>query len=200
MDKISSKDRILTTARTLFFEKGFEHVTTDLLARKAAVSKATIYRHFENMLDILDHVATAEADKFRTGLPRAIGSREDLEAALNAFGHDLLTFLNLKETLDFSCLIHEEARTNPQLGQTFYSAAVDRVRGDLGTLFETARTRGVLTDRFDTLEIAEDFLALLQGFGMVRVQLRVSRYAFDDIDGRVRRAVKTIMATHAVDG
>ena len=65
MNENASKSRILSTARTLFFVKGFEKVTTDLLAREASVSKATIYRHFDNMSEILQNVLEAEAECFR---------------------------------------------------------------------------------------------------------------------------------------
>ena len=161
------------------------------------MSKATIYRHFKNMLDILDHVARDEAAKFITGLPREVATRDALQRALTEFGTELLGFGNQKETLDFSRLIHEEARRNPQLGQTFYAAAFGRIRNDLSALFVSAQNAGVLKSDFDSLDIAEDFIALLQGFCVIRVQLRVSEHAFSDIEARVARAVHTIMTTHA---
>ena len=197
MTKTCSKDRILTSARALFFEKGFENVSTDLLASEASVSKATIYRHFKNMLDILDTVARDEAAKFKTGLPRDVATRDALQRALTEFGTELLGFLNQKETLDFSRLIHEEARANPQLGQTFYAAAVGRIRNDLGTLFASAQNAGIFKNDFASTDIAEDFIALLQGFCVIRVQLRVAENAFSNIEARVSRAVHTIMTTHA---
>ncbi len=198
MTKIPSKTRILTSARALFFAKGFEHVSTDELAREAGVSKASIYRYFKNMPDILECIAEAEAAKFQSVLPRDIDTLDALQAALTDFGVDALQFLNLKEIIDFSRLIHEVARTNAQLGQTFYTAAVERVCGDLTALFANAQSNGLCKRDFAPKDIAEDFAALLQGFGVVRAQLRVSEQAFDDIDGRVRRAVRTIVAAHAI--
>ena len=82
MGKTTSQDRILHAARRLFFEHGFGQVSTDVLAREAAVSKATIYRHFENMADILRCVTEAEALRFREITPPKTETIADLQTAL----------------------------------------------------------------------------------------------------------------------
>jgi AcrR family transcriptional regulator len=197
MSKQTPQERIITAARLLFFEHGFEKVSTELLAREAAVSKATIYRHFKNMGDILRCVTETEAEKFREATPPKTETLEELRDALTQYGIKLLTFLNRSDTMEFARVIHEEARGNPDIGRTFFNAAYGRTQGDFAKMFQTAQTHGILSDATDAMDIAEDLIGLLEGLGMVRVQLGVVTTPYRDVDERTNRAVSTILQMHA---
>ncbi|WP_347845756.1 TetR/AcrR family transcriptional regulator [Planktomarina sp.] len=197
MGKTTSQDRILHAARRLFFEHGFGQVSTDVLAREAAVSKATIYRHFENMADILRCVTEAEALRFREITPPKTETIADLQTALIQYGTKLLTFLNEAETLEFARLMHEGARENPDIGETFFNAAYGQTQKDFAKMFAAAQNRGVLSDLTSPMDIAEDLIGLLEGLGMVRVQLGVIKVPYPDVQERTTRAVNTILKMHA---
>ena len=197
MSKASPQARIMTSARRLFFEHGFEKVSTDLLAREAAVSKATIYRHFKNMDDILRCVTETEALKFRETTPPQTTTLQELRRALMQYSTKLLTFLNHSDTMEFTRLIHEEARGNPDIGKTFFDAAYGRTQLDFAKMFQAAQAHGVLCDATDPMVIAEDLIGLLEGLGIVRVQLGVVKTPYPDVDQRTERAVTTILRMHA---
>ena len=197
MGKTTSQDRILHAARRLFFEHGFGQVSTDVLAREAAVSKATIYRHFENMADILRCVTEAEALRFREITPPKTETIADLQTALIQYGTKLLTFLNEAETLEFARLMHEGARENPDIGETFFNAAYGQTQNAFAKMFAAAQNRGVLSDLTSPMDIAEDLIGLLEGLGMVRVQLGVIKVPYPDVQERTTRAVNTILKMHA---
>jgi AcrR family transcriptional regulator len=197
MGKTTSQDRILHAARRLFFEHGFGQVSTDVLAREAAVSKATIYRHFENMADSLRCVTEAEALRFREITPPKTETIADLQTALIQYGTKLLTFLNEAETLEFARLMHEGARENPDIGETFFNAAYGQTQKDFAKMFAAAQNRGVLSDLTSPMDIAEDLIGLLEGLGMVRVQLGVIKVPYPDVQERTTRAVNTILKMHA---
>ena len=197
MGKTTSQDRILHAARRLFFEHGFGQVSTDVLAREAAVSKATIYRHFENMADILRCVTEAEALRFREITPPKTETIADLQTALIQYGTKLLTFLNEAETLEFARLMHEGARENPDIGETFFNAAYGQTQNDFAKMFAAAQNRGVLSDLTSPMDIAEDLIGLLEGLGMVRVQLGVIKVPYPDVQERTTRAVNTILKMQA---
>ena len=197
MGKTTSQDRILHAARRLFFEHGFGQVSTDVLAREAAVSKATIYRHFENMADILRCVTEAEALRFREITPPKTETIADLQTALIQYGTKLLTFLNEAETLEFARLMHEGARENPDIGETFFNAAYGQTQNDFAKMFAAAQNRGVLSDLTSPMDIAEDLIGLLEGLGMVRVQLGVIKVPYPDVQERTTRAVNPILKKHA---
>ncbi len=50
---ISTRERIVNTARSLFAEKGYERTTTAEIAREAGISEGTIYRHFDSKKELL---------------------------------------------------------------------------------------------------------------------------------------------------
>ncbi len=201
MNENASKSRILSTARALFFVKGFEKVTTDLLAREASVSKATIYRHFDNMSEILQNVLEAEAECFRAEVLADISGHPDLRTALMSFGRKFLSFLGEQDSVEFTCLIHEVARDYPQIGRTFYTAAFEAVCAAVCGLLVQGQESGDLRDDFDPRDVAEDLISLLKGFGMVRAQLGLTTRPYKDIDQHVARAVDTILVAYrASDG
>ena len=197
MGKLTSQDRTLEAARRLFFEHGFGQVSTDVLAREAAVSKATIYRHFENMADILRRVTEVESLRFREMTPPKTDTIADLQTALIQYGTKLLTFLNEAETLEFARLMHEGARDNPDIGKTFFDAAYGQTQNDFAKMFAAAQSNGVLSDLTSPMDIAEDLIGLLEGLGMVRAQLGVIKVPYPDVQDRSTRAVNTILKMHA---
>ena len=54
MEKMTTKDRIMDSALTLFSEKGYDGVGVDLIAEKAGIKGPSLYKHFKGKEDILD--------------------------------------------------------------------------------------------------------------------------------------------------
>ncbi len=54
MNKISTKDRILDSALTLFAEKGYDGIGVDLIAENTGLKGPSIYKHFKGKEEILD--------------------------------------------------------------------------------------------------------------------------------------------------
>jgi len=196
MCRPSAEMRILTAARALFFEHGFAKVSTDLLAREAAVSKATIYRHFDNMTEILRRLTEIETAKISGAQMPVIETRADLERALTEFGVRLLTFLNASDTVEFGRVIHEEARQNPDMGQAFFSAAFTKTHRTVAQMFAHAGERQIITLLATPDEIAEDLIALFKGSGMTCAMLCICNVPYTDIDRKVQRAVQTILKVY----
>lgn len=197
MSKPSAETRILDAARHLFFENGFAKVSTDMLAREAAVSKATIYRHFDNMTEILRRLTEMETAKVSGSDLPPIETRADLEKALTDFGHRLLSFLNQRDTIEFGRVIHEEARQNPDMGEAFFSAAFGTTQRNLSRIFAEAGSFGIVTLTATSDEIAEDMMSLFKGSGITGAMLGVCDVPYDDIDRKVERSVRTIMKVYA---
>jgi TetR/AcrR family transcriptional regulator, mexJK operon transcriptional repressor len=197
MCMVSAEVRILNAARDLFFQHGFSDVSTDMLAREAAVSKATIYRYFENMTDILRRLTEVETAKISGTDQPKIETREDLQDALTQFGMRLLNFLNQSDTIEFGRLIHEEARKNPDMGQAFFLTAYGKTHDALTRIIQEAADNGLLTLTATPRDIAEDLMALFTGSGMKRAMLGVCDKPYDGLDCNVDRAVHTIMTVYA---
>lgn len=54
MEKTPTKDRILSSALTLFSEKGYDGVGVDLIAENAGIKGPSLYKHFKGKEEILD--------------------------------------------------------------------------------------------------------------------------------------------------
>lgn len=115
-------DRTLEAARTLFFEKGFGATSNREIAQLAGTSKAAIYDNFDSMEGLLDSVMRAEIEKFDPGPTRRIEDFDGFRDALIAFGAGMLAFLNRPETIRFSRIMHEEARTRPEVTRAYFEA------------------------------------------------------------------------------
>lgn len=62
---INRKQNIVDAALALFAEKGYDGTSTQQIARRAEVSEALIFKHFENKESLLNHI-------IRTGYKRII--------------------------------------------------------------------------------------------------------------------------------
>ncbi|MEM1111915.1 MAG: helix-turn-helix domain-containing protein [Pseudomonadota bacterium] len=173
---LSPPARILEAARRLFFEEGFSRVTTDRLCREAAISKATLYKYYPGMSDVLVAVTSAEGDRFEPVSPPEIDSLASLRAALIDYGTRLLNFLNEPDIQRFNSLMHEEAREHPEVALVFYNAAYKRTLKQLEDMFVMAESH-VEIDA-SPAELSELLLGMWEGMGMIRVGLCVEKKPF----------------------
>ncbi|MCX5827750.1 MAG: TetR/AcrR family transcriptional regulator, partial [Deltaproteobacteria bacterium] len=70
-EKENRKNAILKAARKLFFDKGFKNVTVESIAKKAELSKGSVYLYFQSKEDIYTQILLSDIDKFHkviTGL------------------------------------------------------------------------------------------------------------------------------------
>ena len=63
-EKDQRRSAILNAARKLFFEKGFRYVTVENIARKAELSKGSIYLYFSSKREIYTQILLNDIDKF----------------------------------------------------------------------------------------------------------------------------------------
>jgi AcrR family transcriptional regulator len=63
-ERDNRKNAILKAARRLFFEKGFKTVTVESIARKAELSKGSIYLHYNSKEEIYAQILLNDIDKF----------------------------------------------------------------------------------------------------------------------------------------
>lgn len=63
-ERENRKNAILKAARRLFFEKGFKPVTVESIARRAELSKGSIYLYFNSKEEIYTQILLKDIDKF----------------------------------------------------------------------------------------------------------------------------------------
>jgi AcrR family transcriptional regulator len=84
--KQRTREHIAETARRLFAERGFEHVTVAEIARAADVSEQTVFNYFPTKEDLVYW----RLESFEDELLHAIRAREPGEDALAAFARFVL--------------------------------------------------------------------------------------------------------------
>lgn len=52
----TTKEQILTTALNMFSERGFDAVSTSMIAGELGITKGALYRHFQNKQEIFDSI------------------------------------------------------------------------------------------------------------------------------------------------
>ncbi|MGF1503168.1 MAG: TetR/AcrR family transcriptional regulator [Paracoccaceae bacterium] len=188
----SPPDRIVKAARRLYFSQPVATVSTDLLAREASVSKTTLYKYFPDTDDVLRAVVEGEAARFEAGVPTTVDGPDALCDALVQYGARLLGFLNEPEILQFGRLMHEEARTHPDVARTFYDAAYGRTHARLAALIGQGLTAGYLRSSLTSAELAEQLIGMWEGPAYVRAQLALTDRPFEDPEDWAAKCVATL--------
>ncbi|MCQ2508188.1 MAG: TetR/AcrR family transcriptional regulator, partial [Dorea sp.] len=87
MAKVSTKDRILDAALTLFSERGYDGASVDQIAEIVGIKGPSLYRHYKGKEDILDHLIEKLTEHYETNfgvaskVDRVPASMEELIAS-----------------------------------------------------------------------------------------------------------------------
>lgn len=117
---------ILDAARDLFFKHGVMPVTIDAIARKANVSRVTVYAHFGDKQTLFREVIKRQATTLADAVafpPMGSSNITDLRNELTAFGKTFVHFLSRPDIKAWNRLRQEEARNYPDLAKTFNQGA-----------------------------------------------------------------------------
>lgn len=179
-DRTPTETRILDAARALFFTEGFGAVTTDRLCREASVSKTSLYKYFGDMDGVLAAVVRREGDVFSVGVDGQPETPEAFEAALIAYGANLLRLLNEPFCIQFDRMMHEEARSRPEVARAFYDAAYGRAHRDVTALLTEGRARGFVDPGADPANLADHLISMWEGLAYVRTRLALQPATVND--------------------
>ena len=79
------RERLLATARRLFYGEGIHSVPVDRLVTEAGVTRATFYRHFPAKEDLVEAYLRATDDDLRAAVASALDQPSPQEAAAALF-------------------------------------------------------------------------------------------------------------------
>ncbi len=193
-ERVEPRRRIVAAARKLFFAEGYSGVSTEQLARRASVSKSTLYKYFGDMQGVLRAVAESEADHFEFDMAHAPATAPEFEAALVAFGSELLQLILQEDKLQFDRLMFEQARSSPEIAEIYYTSAIERTRVHLEELLEYGRNTGFLKSDADTQTLSDHLLCMWQGLASVRLRLGLRLGSPLDFEGWSRSCVDALLS------
>ncbi len=160
MDMAAREERILEAASSLLTEGGFDHVTMAAIARRAGMSKRTLYEHFESHEALLGSVISRMGERIFRPL-----RTEDEGRSLTERLQILLT-LNKppgaeNSKLEFLRTLIARAQTYPTLSRQLLENGRGRLIGHVSEELARASKAGEIELAADSAALAAEMLVNL---------------------------------------
>jgi len=149
-------------AASLFLEKGFDGTSMDEVARRAGVSKQTVYSHFSSKDDLFSAAIRARID---VSLPEDLFDNQQhlpLMDALTSVATHFADLLLSEETIAIFRLLTSSAAKGPHLAELFFKSGADELSNRLEKFLDGRIKSGEL-DITNTQLAATQFINLLKG-------------------------------------
>ena len=191
-------DQVVAGAREVFMAQGFEGASVDLIAKKAGVSKATLYSYFPDKRILFVEVAKQECAH---QADRALQiDRDDLpvrEMLVNV-ASKMMEFLTSPFAQRIFRICVAESDRFPELGREFYASGPKLLEERLTEYFRLATAR-------DELNISDFRMAAMQFQELMKADVFI-KMVFniietpdkEDIDRVIDSAVDMFLARYGV--
>ncbi|MGW2180380.1 TetR/AcrR family transcriptional regulator [Streptomyces sp. NPDC001732] len=165
MDSRSARkhEAIREAATSAFLDKGYSGTSMDDIARLAAVSKQTVYKHFSDKEKLFADIVLATTDRLDTTIDLLADlptDDADLEENLTRLARQFLTALTDPRVIQLRRLIIANADVFPDLGSEWYERGFERGLATLAATFQRLTDQGLLRID-DALLAANHFSGLL---------------------------------------
>ena len=157
------QQRIIKAARDLFFEHGLSDVSTDMLAKKANVSKTTLYKHFADKNAILAAVIDSETTRIFHVNAEIPNERKAYHEYLVQFGCNVLELLTDPVVIRFDQLVLSQAIQAPEITAFFFSYACDKTYDYLTHVITQGQKLGFLQSQYPAEKLGEVLIAAWKG-------------------------------------
>lgn len=187
---------ILDAARKLFLDQGYDTTSMDLIANRAAVSKATLYVYFQSKEALLLELVEEEC---RSMAPTPIWEPEagplDVEATLRRIATRFTGFFLTDHGLALHHLVMVYAARFPEIGQIFYKAGPKRVHEQVAAFFRAASAQGQLVVPDINLAVTQ-FLSLVRGDLPLNRALSMPRPSKAELDNLIEGGIRVFLAAY----
>ena len=180
--------RILVAARQLFMERGYGETSMDAIAQKAAVSKATLYSHFEGKDALFATLIVSECRHLSRQIGARAMDRPDVRTSLLEIAEDFNNLLCTGDGLTMYRIVVAEAPRFPELGRIFYDSGPKEMIDRIADVLRSASDRGLLKIS-DSRVAAIQFISLIRGeshltriLGLRSTRKSASEYVKQSID------------------
>lgn len=191
------RHQILTGARQVFGELGYERASVDVIAARAGVSKATVYNHFQDKEALFVACSSQEADEMRAELRASIAAPGgELVPALQAIGERVVEFLISPSIVSLYRHTLAEVARLPEIGATVHERGPKAIYDAVATRLARWSDEGAL--QIDEPRwAAVHFVKLCEADLVLRARLGVlARPADAEVQDAVRRGVKAFVRAY----
>lgn len=166
---VSSRDRLLQAAKTLFAERGYEATTTAVIARRARTSESQLLNHFKGKPGLLAAVLEqgwSELNKaIRLAIARVASRMDQAKLSVDM----LLSYLQEDKTFRTLFLLETDRRDNADRGAGEFAEILDGIflemssRGELDSSIAPQALRAGLLGALKSI-LREQLLSSSTGF------------------------------------
>ncbi|MFJ6569695.1 TetR/AcrR family transcriptional regulator [Streptomyces sp. NPDC091292] len=190
---------IMEAATEAFMEKGYSGTSMEDIAKQAAVSKQTVYKHFADKEKLFSEMVLATTDRIDGMIDLVADIPADsatLEDDLTELARRFLTALTQPQVLKLRRLIIANADTFPALGTAWYERGFERVLATLAATFERLTDHGLLRID-DPVLAAHHFSGLLLWIPVNKAMFTGGcAYSPTELDHWATAGVRTFLAAY----
>jgi TetR/AcrR family transcriptional repressor of mexJK operon len=202
MDSRSARKHqaILDAATTVFLNKGYAGTSMDDIAKLAAVSKQTVYKHFADKEKLFAEIVLATTDRVDAMVDLVADIPADADALdenLTRLARRFLAALTQPQVIQLRRLIIANADAFPELGAAWYEQGFERVLATLAATFQRLTNQGLLkTD--DPMLAAHHFAGLLLWIPVNRAMFHGgAQHSEADLNRYAEGGIRTFLAAYA---
>lgn len=189
---------ILDAAFELFLARGFDAVSTDLIAKTAGVSKATLYAHFPSKEALFSELLLKQCADFSARLHISDDYDGDLVGTLRRFAFNFISMFQDELGMGMYRLIVGEMHRFPEIALAFDAAGPSETNCRLVRLLRQIVDYGDL--KIEDLELAvEQFMALLTGRILFDRALGLPSGSRTTVDRKVEAAIGLFLKGYGTD-
>lgn len=127
----ASRQAVERAARELFVQQGYERTSVDEIARRAGVSKPTIYAHFGDKAGLFSHILVDACSRLLRPIVGTESDTRPIAEVLLDFARIYTRTVLAPEVIALHRLFIAEAERFPELGQRYYAAGPRAVHAEI---------------------------------------------------------------------
>lgn len=187
---------ILEAAGDLFLSEGFERTSMDAVARRAGVSKQTVYGHFENKERLFRSVIALKVAEYFPEDPLSYGAHHGVVETLSMIGRQYMRLILSPDAVAVFRLLAANAERHPKMVELYYEEGPARLSAAIRAYMDKARSDGALS--FASAEsAAARFCTLLRGDAYFRATLGLLEGpSADDLEAHVADCVDAFLSLY----
>jgi TetR/AcrR family transcriptional regulator, mexJK operon transcriptional repressor len=160
--------QILAAARKVFMKEGYGAASMDAIARRATVSKATLYAHFDGKDALFAALMVVECRHLSDLIGRRALDEPDIRKALLRVALDFNNLLCSGDGLTMYRIVVAEVPRFPELGRIFYESGPNIMIDRIADILRNANERGLL-------KLRDPRIAAIQFISLIRGELHLTR-------------------------
>ena len=159
---------VVSTAKRMFSENGFERTTLDAISKEAGVTKKTIYSHF-NSKEELFGATVLDRVREEFSIDSADLDENNPSAGLTIIANQFLGLIRRDEVLGAHRTMFSCATTHKELCDTFYENAPMKIHAEVAKYLSRCKmlkikNPNIASDQFLSLFLGLDHIKCMLGF------------------------------------